>query len=128
MLTVVNSSGYVERLIHDLIADGHYRHHLNRLRDRVARASQDAKLNLERIGISGFAMHDGGYYLWCPLPPGTDDAALARQAFERGIFLAPGSVSCLECDGPLPALRTNAPYHAHPLLLHLARPSTRLNF
>jgi len=110
MLTVVNSSGYVERLIHDLMAEGHYRHHLNRLRERVNRATREAMLNLERIGLSGFARPDGGYYLWCPLRADIDDVELARQAFDSGIFLAPGSVFCLEREKQAPALRINVAY------------------
>ncbi len=110
MLTVVNSSGYVERLVHDLIADGHYRHHINRLRERVGRASSQAVAALNRIGLNGFSLPAGGYYLWCPLPAGCDDVALARRAAEHGIFLAPSSIFTLERGGQLPALRINVAY------------------
>lgn len=110
MLTVVNSSGYVERLIHDLMADGHYRHHLSRLRDRVARASSRAMADLAAIGLNGFSAPAGGYYLWCPLPPGCDDVKLARLAAERGIFLAPSSIFTLDRASHMPALRVNVAY------------------
>ena len=110
MLTVVNSSGYVERLIHELMADGHYRHHLSRLRDRVARAASRAMAELAAIGIAGFNPPGGGYYLWCPLPEGCDDVKLARLAAERGIFLAPSSIFTLDRTTHMPALRVNVAY------------------
>lgn len=110
MLTVVNSSGYVERLIHDLMADGHYRHHLNRLRERVARASAQAMADLAGIGLQDFSAPAGGYYLWCPLPEGVDDVALARRASEDGIFLAPSSIFTLDREAHRPALRINVAY------------------
>ena len=110
MLTVVNSSGYVERLIHDLMADGHYRHHLSRLRERVARASSQAMADLANVGLAGFNAPAGGYYLWCPLPTDCDDVKLARQAAEQGIFLAPSSIFTLDRATHVPALRVNIAY------------------
>lgn len=110
MLTVVNSSGYVERLIHDLMAEGHYRHHLRRLRDRVARASEAASDNLGRLGLTGFSPPSGGYYLWCPLPEGFDDMDLTRRAASAGIFMAPSSIFTLDRVGYQPAIRVNVAY------------------
>lgn len=117
MLTVVNSSGYVERLIHDVIADGHYRHHLNRLRERVARASVQAMTNLARIGLDGFSAPAGGYYLWCRLPEGIDDVQLARRASDEGIFLAPSSIFAADRETHTPALRINVAYADDPRFL-----------
>lgn len=117
MLTVVNSSGFVERLIHDVMANGHYRHHLNRLRERVTRASSQAIADLQRIGLAGFAPPAGGYYLWCPLPAGIDDVALAKQAAEQGIFLAPSSIFSLDRTEHRPSLRINVAYASDPRFL-----------
>jgi DNA-binding transcriptional MocR family regulator len=121
MLTVVNSSGYVERLIHELMADGHYRHHLNRLRERVARATSRAISDLADIGLKTVIPPAGGYYLWCELPDGTDDVALAQRASERGIFLAPSSIFTVERDRKIPALRINVAYADDPVFLDFLR-------
>lgn len=121
MLTVVNSSGYVERLVHELMADGHYRHHLNRLRDRVQRASRLALTNLAEIGLDGMAPPAGGYYLWCPLPQGVDDLDLAQRAASTGIFLAPGTIFRLDRTAPEPALRINVAYADNPTFLDFLR-------
>lgn len=92
MLTVVNSSGYLERLISDLIASGQYRHHLKRLGERIGKATRSAFASLDRLGLPIFARQGGGYYLWVGLPARLDDLALARRASEQGIFIAPGTV------------------------------------
>ncbi|WP_440996630.1 PLP-dependent aminotransferase family protein [Arhodomonas sp. SL1] len=121
MLTVVTSSGAVERMIHDMILRGRYRRHLARLRERVARAGAEAITALEGIGIHGIEPPAGGYYLWCPLPEGMDDVALARRASAEGIFLAPGTLF-RQPDGPgPPALRINICYATDARLLDFLR-------
>lgn len=92
MVTSVNSSGYVERIVHDLITSGQYRRHLKRLRWRVDAATAAAQATLGRLGLPMFGPPGGGFYLWCELPEGLDDAALSRAAAKRGILLAPGAV------------------------------------
>jgi DNA-binding transcriptional MocR family regulator len=110
MLTVVNSSGYVERLVHDLIAGGHYRHHLKRLRQRISRASTTAVSHLGALDLPPFSEPAGGYYLWCPLPSTMDDLELARRAAKEEIFLAPSSIFTLDRVGYQPAIRINVAY------------------
>lgn len=110
MLSVVNSSAYVERLIHELIQSGQYRHHLRRLRERITRATAAAAINLRAIGLGDFDLPAGGYHLWCPLPAGVDDLDLARQAADHSIFLAPASIFTLDRVGYRPAIRVNVAY------------------
>jgi DNA-binding transcriptional MocR family regulator len=121
MLTVVNSSGYLERMVADLIASGQYRHHLRRLRERVARASIKARASLEKLGLKPFAPTGGGYYLWVELPEGTDDLALARAASRAGIFIAPGSVFFQDRAQMKPGLRINIAYADDPRFLTFLR-------
>jgi DNA-binding transcriptional MocR family regulator len=110
MLTVVNSSGYLERMVSDLMEAGQYRHHLRRLRERIGRASVRAQTTLDRIGLPIFAPPTGGYYLWTNLPVGTDDLALAARASKQGIFIAPGSVFFAEREKVRPGMRINIAY------------------
>ena len=117
MLTLVNSSGYLERMVSDLIASGQYRHHLRRLRDRIDKATRRAVGVLERLGLPVFAHPCGGYYLWAGLPPGTNDLAFARQASEQGIFIAPGSVFLPERQQADPGMRVNIAYADDPRLI-----------
>lgn len=121
MLTVVNSSGYLERMVADLILSGQYRHHLRRLRERIARSSLKAVSSLERLGLRPFAPPGGGYYLWCPLPEGVDDVALARAGSRAGIFIAPGSVFFPDKARVTPGLRVNVAYADDPRFLAFLR-------
>ena len=107
MITIVNSSGYVERIVSNVIGNGHYRRHIKRLRNRIEKASRHCVENLSDIGLECFSELNFGYYAYPILPPGTDDIELARAAASEGIFIAPGSLFCVECDGALPGLRLN---------------------
>jgi DNA-binding transcriptional MocR family regulator len=117
MLSVVNSSGYVERVIHDLMARGHFRRHMRRLQERVARAGETAMAALRQAGFEGLRAPAGGYYLWCPLPEGLNDIELARDAAREGIFLAPSSIFTIEKVGYQPAMRVNVAYADDPRFL-----------
>lgn len=101
MLTTVNSSGHVERLIHRLLVAGHYERHLKRLGNRTEAASARVQDNLRRGGHRIYAAKNNGYYLYLMLPEGVDDMELARRGAKDGIFIAPGSLFCLDRDNPL---------------------------
>lgn len=121
MLTVVNSSGATERVIHNLISRGSYRRHLSRLRDRVAQSGAEALVTLRELGIGGIEPPSGGYYIWCPLPKHINDVDLARRASSSGIFLAPGSLFRQPNREDAPALRLNIAYAGHPKLIEFLR-------
>ncbi len=116
MLSVVNSSGYVEQVIHDLIARGHYRRHLRRLQNRVVQATASTMAQLARLGFTGIRPPSGGYYVWCPLPGG-DDLELSRRAAAQGIFIAPSTIFSVDAVGYTPAMRVNIAYADHPKFL-----------
>lgn len=121
MLTVVNSSGYLEHMVSDLIESGQYRHHLRRLRERIGRASVRAQTALDRLGLMLFAAPSGGYYLWVELPSGTDDLALAARASHHSIFIAPGSVFYPERESMRPGMRINIAYADDPAFLQFMK-------
>lgn len=114
MLTTVNSSGYVERIVHDLILSGQYRRHLKRLRARVDAATLVAGAVLARLGLPVPATPGGGFYLWTELPAHLDDNALSRAAAARGILIAPGSVFHPDAEPRAPAMRINVAYADDP--------------
>lgn len=101
MLTTVNSSGHVERLLHRLLVDGHYDRHLKRLGQRIEAASNRIQSSLRQAGHRIFGDTAGGYYLYLLLPQGADDIELAREGAREGIFIAPGSVFCVDKKNPL---------------------------
>lgn len=122
MLTIVNSSGYVERIVHAVLSDGHYRHHLKRLTRRVQEARLAAVKMLRSMNLRPEIEEAEGYYLWVALPEGLDDIELTRTAAKESIFLAPGSV--FEADAsrsPQRHLRLNIAYVSDPRFHDFAR-------
>jgi len=101
MLTTVNSSGHVERLIHRLLLEGHYDRHLKRLGQRTEAALAGVQENLLRAGQRIYSQSNGGYYLYLMLPEGIDDMEFARQGARQSIFIAPGSLFCLDKNNHL---------------------------
>lgn len=110
MVTVVSTSDFVERVVHQLISAGQYRRHITRLKARLAEAHGPAVKALERAGVKVHPSDPGGYYLWVDLPKKCDELELVRHAASQGIFLAPGSVFYPDRQGPSPALRVNVAY------------------
>jgi len=108
MLTTVNSSGHVERLLHRLIVEGRYDRHLKRLAQRIEAAASQTLTVLERMGCRVYSETLGGYYLYILLPDVVDDIDLAKEGAKESIFIAPGSVFCLDKTNPLAkGLRVN---------------------
>lgn len=101
MLTTVNSSGHVERLLHRLLGEGHYDRHLKRLVQRIRTAADTVRSKLRQAGHHIFADSVDGYYLYLLLPRNADDIDLAREGAKESIFIAPGSVFCLDKNKPL---------------------------
>ena len=114
MLTTVNSSGYVERVIHDLITSGQYRRHLKRLAKRIEEAAFRAHETMRQLDLPVLGHPAGGLYVWCQLPERVSAAELSRQAAERGILLAPGSIFYPDHDAHCPGMRVNVAYADDP--------------
>jgi DNA-binding transcriptional MocR family regulator len=76
------------------LRDGGYDRHLRRmrrgLRDQVARVREAvARAFPEGVAIS---RPQGGFVLWCELPPPVDALSLFKQARRAGIAIAPGPI------------------------------------
>jgi DNA-binding transcriptional MocR family regulator len=110
ILTIVSTSDYIERVIHNLIVNGQYRRHLHRLKGRIEESTVGALRHLERLGLQAFGPPSGGFYLWTVLPAEVDEADLARRAIEQGIFMAPGTVFMPDRIAAGPAIRINVAY------------------
>jgi DNA-binding transcriptional MocR family regulator len=80
------------------------------LRARIEGATVAVLRDLERVGVRIFAPPSGGFYQWALLPPGTDEADLARRASEQSIFMAPGAVFAPDRIAGKPAIRINVAY------------------
>lgn len=121
MVTVVSTSDFVERVVHQLITAGQYRRHISRLKAHLAEAHSPAVKALERAGVKVHPSDPGGYYLWVDLPKPCDELELVGHAASQGIFLAPGSVFYPDRKGPSPALRVNVAYAGDPRFIKFLR-------
>ena len=89
IFTSVGSSEFAERLIYDMLVEGHYRKTIDRLRGRLAGAMEGALRQLEVAGFHVFSEPRGGMFVWAGRP-GEDATELARAAAQQEIVLAPG--------------------------------------
>jgi DNA-binding transcriptional MocR family regulator len=106
ILTSITSSELVERLIYQMLVDGHYRKHLARLWARLDEARLNVIRTFERIGVVLFAEPADGLYVWARFPRIQDSLTLAERAGREGFVLAPGSVFYPQLD-PSPWMRFN---------------------
>lgn len=114
LLAALTTPELGERVMHQVLAEGHYRKHVERLRGRLAARREPVLNRLEQLGLRIFADPQGGMFAW--LDAGRDSHALAARAYEQGWLLAPGN---LFSPGQLPSswLRFNLTSSSHPDLL-----------
>lgn len=125
MVTVVSTSDFVERVVHQLISAGQYRRHLNRLKTRLAEVHRPAVKALMRTGVRVHPADPNGYYLWIELPANVNELELVRNAASSGIFLAPGSVFYPDRFKQVSALRVNVAYASDSRLLRFLQSEIR---
>jgi len=113
VITTVATSAHDERLIYQLIENGHYLKHLRRLRARASKATIDSVEALEGIGFDIRRPIGGGFYLWIDLPRHLAGEDLVHDAARAGIFIAPSTNFSTTRD-PAPAMRVNVAYGADP--------------
>ncbi|MEE4450648.1 PLP-dependent aminotransferase family protein [Novosphingobium resinovorum] len=113
VVTTVATSAHDERLVFQLIDQGHYLKHLRRLRSRASKATQETVEGLERAGFPIRRPVGGGFYVWIDLPPLLSMDAIAQDAAARGIFIA--TASAFSTDPAIaPAMRVNVAYGNDP--------------
>ena len=88
LLSGLTSPELGERVVHRILAEGQYRKHVQRLRERVDECRQRCLQLVEHLGLR--VQHEplAGMFVW--VDTGQDTEALARQAAARGVLLAPG--------------------------------------
>lgn len=107
LLTSLTTSEIDERLLYELLTEGHYRKHLEKLRTRLRRARLEASRNLERSGLRIYQESEDGLFLWARQPSGGNATALAAAAAKQGVMLAPGALFSPHQEAS-PWLRFNA--------------------
>lgn len=100
LLSVLTSSELDELLVHEVLAEGNYRKHVERVRQRLARQWPGLVRGLQGAGLTVLGGEQAGVFAWCRLPDGVDEEVLVRDAAENGIQLAPGRVFHLNPGAP----------------------------
>jgi DNA-binding transcriptional MocR family regulator len=121
VLSVLSHSALLESVVLAVLESGRYPKHLLEVRTRLARARHDARIVLERAGIT-FDDGGGGVFLWGRIPDRVDADALVQRARAESILLARGALFSPE-GACRQWLRFNAAHSAAPELerfLHAA--------
>lgn len=106
ILSVFTSSELDERLVYELLSNGSFHKHLERMRSRLSHHRAQAVQGLTRAGLEP-VQPDGDLFIWARLPEGVDTRVLVEDALENGFLLTPGDVFFLR-HAPEPWLRFNA--------------------
>lgn len=92
LLTGLTTSEISERMMYQLLTDGHYRKHLDKLRGKLQIARESAIKKLERLGFELHCEPAGGMFIWAKRDDTSNTAEIASSAAKRGIMLAPGNI------------------------------------
>jgi DNA-binding transcriptional MocR family regulator len=90
LLTGLTTSEISERLIHQLLTEGHYRKHLDKLRAKLLVARQATISRLEGLGFTLHCEPEGGMFIWAKMDDECNSAEVANLAAKKEIMLAPG--------------------------------------
>lgn len=120
MASSLTSSSMNEAIVHTILADGRYRLHLEKLREKLTNARKAAISSLETAGLEIFSYPDDGMFLWARFRTGLDPVPVARKAAEQAIMLAPGFLFSPD-QNHTPWLRFNASQMHAPQLFHFLK-------
>lgn len=92
LLTGLTTSEISERLMHQLLTEGHYRKHLDKLRTKLQLARARTIARLEDLGFTLHCEPAGGMFVWAKRDDLANTAEVASLAAGKGIMLAPGNM------------------------------------
>ena len=92
MAVGLTSSLVTERIVSNVLSEGHYERHLVFLKEKLRTAHASVVARMQSLGMEIFDQPAAGLFLWARLPIEAErSASVATQALKRGIWLAPGS-------------------------------------
>jgi DNA-binding transcriptional MocR family regulator len=92
MAVGLTSSEVTERVVANVLSEGHYDKHVRFITEKLRTAHQSVTQSMRAGGLDIFVEPQAGLFLWAKLPVEPDRSiAVATRALERGIWLAPGS-------------------------------------
>jgi DNA-binding transcriptional MocR family regulator len=113
MAVGLTSCEAAERIVDNVLVEGRYARHVERITDRLKEAHARVEESMDDAGFEVFARPQAGLFLFARLPKLDDEpdavARVTTQALEHGIWLAPGSYFRPH-DEPSSWFRFNVPY------------------
>lgn len=92
MAVGLTSSEVTERVVANVLSEGHYDKHVRFMTEKLRAAHHSVTHSMRTEGLDIFVEPQAGLFLWAKLPVEPDRSiAVATRALERGIWLAPGS-------------------------------------
>lgn len=92
LLSSLTTSEINQRIMHQILMEGRYRKHIERVRLRLQEKRAQVIQQLEHCGLQLHAEPAGGMFLWAKLPEGKNAAEIATLATHENIMLAPGNL------------------------------------
>ena len=92
MAVGLTSSEVTERIVSNVLSEGHYSRHVDFLKEKLGVAHTHVIERMQSLNMEIFDRPGAGLFLWARLPIEAEQSAkVATRALERGIWLAPGS-------------------------------------
>lgn len=92
LLSGLTTSEITQRVMHQILLEGRYRKHIERVRSRLQEKRGQVIQQLEQCGLQLHAEPAGGMFIWARLPEGRNAAEIATLAAQENIMLAPGNL------------------------------------
>lgn len=90
MASSLTSTSISEAIVYHCLADGRYRLHLARLREKLVHLQEKALRRFAKTGLVPFCKPEGGMFLWMRFAQEHDVLQLTHDAARANFLLAPG--------------------------------------
>lgn len=92
LLTGLTSSEINQRVMYQILVEGRYRKHMEKVRNRLAVKRGQVIQALEQCGLTLYTEPAGGMFVWASLGNGRQAAEIASRATRENVMLAPGNL------------------------------------
>lgn len=92
MAVGLTSSEVAERIVVNVLSEGHYQQHVQFLIEKLRQVHQRVAASMQASGLEIFQRPEAGLFLWARLPiEPRQSMNVATRALQHGIWLAPGA-------------------------------------
>jgi len=124
MAVGLTSSEMAERIVANVLSEGHYQQHVQFLTEKLRQAHRQVGASLQAVGVELFHQPEAGLFLWGRLPIEPKySVSVATRALQHGVWLAPGAYFRPE-DRASSWFRFNVATSDHPVLWDFIRTLT----